>query len=132
MTKSLAAEKLNELGNDLIGRLLHQPVARALDDDALDVRCDELACWIRNSPDAFSPVSTSIGIGSGVLRELCEVLRVLFEGTEHLEASVACGRTEHTCARRTGGPLPEWTFSVGSEVVPEMLEINALAARQRA
>ena len=39
--RSLAGQEVNQLRNDLIGRFLHQPVARALHDDPFDVRRDQ-------------------------------------------------------------------------------------------
>ena len=86
------------------------------------------ACSMRNSPEAFSPVSTSIGIVSFVFAKRREVRGVLLEGAEQLEAGA------HAAGRGIGGGVElairfrDRVRRVGGEVVPEVLEVDALAA----
>src|SRR5712692_4856308 len=51
----LAVKKGDKLGNDLIRRLVHQPVPRVLNDDALDVPSDQAALLDQELAGRFFP-----------------------------------------------------------------------------
>ena len=134
LAQAQAPKKFTSFGMTWSRRLVDQPVAGALD-DRRPRRCRRPAGPARSGtrPTAFSPVSTSIGMVSLVLAKLREVLGVLLEGAEHLEAGAHARRAGHRRRRRSGGRPPETEcVRVGGEVVPEVLEIDALAARRPA
>ena len=81
---------------------------------------------IRNSPEAFSPGQHQhrhLQFGPG---EAGEVLGVLLEGAEHLEACPHGAGLRIGCRIELPVGLGNRAGGIGREVVPEMLEVDAL------
>src|SRR2546423_711863 len=76
----------------LLRRLFHDPVAGALDDDALDVAVDELALIDQEVAAGFFAAQHEHRHRELRLRERAEVLRVLIERAEILEARAHAAR----------------------------------------
>src|SRR6516165_1813540 len=82
-------------------------------------------CPMRNSPDAFSPASTNIGI---VIGEAGKVRGVLLEGAEHFEACLHAAGLGIGRRIEPAVGLGIGTGGIGREFVPEVLDVDALAA----
>ena len=100
-----APKKLTSFGNDLIPRFVHQPVAGAFDDHALDVVGDETALLrsgIRPMPSRRSePASAS---SAWCWASVCEVLGVAARRRGKPRTRPSCRRPAHMPLRRSGGP----------------------------
>jgi len=121
-----SAKKGQELGNDLIGRFVDQPMARPTDDDALDVFSNEATLAYQELARGLLTSQHQHRHRQLAAREAFEILGVLLEGPEHLEPRshgtwLCIGRRIELAIdfRNRAG----W---VGGEVVPEMLEVHAL------
>ena len=116
-----------KLGHHLIRRFVDQPVARALDDNALDIISDEAALCDQEFARSFFAGKDEhwhlqCGLGEGG-----EVLGILLEGAEHLET---CSHGVWLCICRCielSILLGNGSGRIGREVVPEVLEVDALA-----
>src|SRR5262245_23298999 len=110
----------------MVGRFIYQPVAGPLDDDSFD--------HIGNQPTLLNEeFARSLFAGEHQHRHLellpgeaGEVLSIALEGAEHLEAGLHRARLRVSVRVELAILLCHRPGRVGREVIPEMLQIDAL------
>src|ERR1700728_1463583 len=128
MDDTSPSQESHEFRHDLIPRFIHQPVARALYADPLDVVGDQAALSDQEfTGGLFSSEyqHRHCQFGSG---KDGEVLGILFESAEHLEACshaawLRVSRRVNLTICFGNGPC-----RVGGEVIPEVLEVDPFSA----
>src|SRR5712692_10150617 len=114
-------------GNHGIGRFFHEPVARAADNLAADVRRDEFGLLAAEGAAGLLARQDEQRHGKPRAAHAGEVLRITLEIAKVLEA---CPHRPGLCVRPGVKPatgLGHGALAIGGEVVPEMLQVDALA-----
>src|SRR5438093_10439735 len=131
---SSSVDKVPNGGDHHVGRFLDEPVARASNDLPPDVGRDELGLLDEEGAARLLTRQDEHRHGKGRAAERGEVLGIALEVTEVLEARAhGAGLRVRSCVEPTIY-LGHRALPVGREVVPEVLEIDALPAfhqRQR-
>src|SRR5438445_13378671 len=128
---ALLVEERHQGRNHLIGRCLHQPVARPLHHDTLDVVVDEAALFDEEFPPRLLAAQHEHRHGERRLSQLRPLLPVPLERAKPLHASPDVPRSSvrrRVEAAITLGDRMRW---IGGEVVPEVLQIDSLSTHDQ-
>src|SRR6266542_5939711 len=130
----LSVQKSCEQRNRSLWCFIHQPMSRAGNDFPLHVRCNQLG--LRNEEFAAGLLTAEHKHRHRERRraQFCEVLCVALEAFEILEAGAHAARLRVSLCVKLAVSFRHGMVRVGSEVIPEVLEVSPLATfdqRQR-